>query len=465
MMTGLVHSTILERFMKSSPIPVMVRILAERLLSKDRIDHLFNQIDNKDQYTRELLFSELFDLMSQVVLKTFPSVNSVYKDPLYTPTVSLTSVYNKLNGIEPLTSRTLVQKTADDMSSTVYALNGQRTPLLPNLRVKMLDGNCIEASEQRLQVLRETETLSGALPGKSLVIYDPSVELAVDIIPCEDGHQQERALLNQLHSKIEKNDVFVMDRNFCVRSFFQKIADNEAYFICRHHAQMVYEPLGKKEKIADLETGEVFEQWVSLKLDNEESARKWRCITVKLNNETRDDDKEITILSNLHKNQACAKTLAEIYRKRWNIETMFQELESYLHSEINSLGYPRAALFGFSVALVAYNLMSVIKGAIRGEFGEEKVETEVSGYYIAGEISRTQHGLEIAIPREEWCQFQSLSTDLFIKVLSGLAKNICLTRYKKSVRGPKKVKPRKPRNKKSPHISTKKLLDMDKNSP
>jgi len=40
---------------------------------------------------------------------------------------------------------------------------------------------------------------------------------------------------------------------------------------------------------------------------------------------------------------------------------MFQELEAHWHSEINTLGYPKAALFGLAVALVAYNVFAVVK--------------------------------------------------------------------------------------------------------
>ena len=464
-MAKLVHSVILERFMKNSPIPVMVRILAERILSKDRIDGIFDQIDNKDQYTRELLFSELFELMSQVVLKTFSTVHSAYRHPSFSSNVSLTSIYNKLNSTEPQTSRALVNQTASEMYSTIAALKGKRRPLIENLRVKMLDGNCIEASEQRLKVLREQDTKKAALPGKSLVIYDPEVELAMDVIPCEDGHQQERALLDQLYSHIEKNDVFVMDRNFCVRSFLQKISNQEAYFICRHHLQVPFDQVSDREKIAEIETGEVFEQWIHLTLDGEEIPRKWRCITLKLNKKTRNGDKEIVLLTNLRKKQAPAIKIAEVYRKRWNIETMFQQLESYLHSEINTLGYPRAALFGFCVAVVAYNLMGVIKGAMRGEHGEEKIEKEVSGFYIAGEISRTQYGLDMAIESDEWNIFQEMPDDLFIEFIQSLTENIYLESYKKTTRGPKKPKIKKEKDKKKPHVSTKKLLDLAKKSP
>ncbi len=63
--------------------------------------------------------------------------------------------------------------------------------------------------------------------------------------------------------------------------------------------------------------------------------------------------------------------------------------------------YPQAALFGFCVALIAYNVLAVIKAALRHVHGEEKIKNEVSGYYIAGEISRTYEGMSIAIEKGE----------------------------------------------------------------
>ena len=78
---------------------------------------------------------------------------------------------------------------------------------------------------------------------------------------------------------------------------------------------------------------------------------------------------------------------------QWDIETLFQELEAHLHSEINTLGYPKAALFGFCVALVAYNVLAVVKAALRTIHGEETIDKELSGYYLAGNIARTHDGM------------------------------------------------------------------------
>ena len=40
-------------------------------------------------------------------------------------------------------------------------------------------------------------------------------------------------------------------------------------------------------------------------------------------------------------------------------------MEAYFHSAINTLGYPKAALFGFCLALVAYNMLAVVMAALR----------------------------------------------------------------------------------------------------
>ena len=57
-----------------------------------------------------------------------------------------------------------------------------------------------------------------------------------------------------------------------------------------------------------------------------------------------------------------------------SVETMFQEMTDHLTCEIKTLGYPRAAVFAFCLALMAWNGMSVIQAALRNVHGEETVE-------------------------------------------------------------------------------------------
>ena len=447
-------SKILQRFMERSPVPVMVQIVLERVLSPAKLNALFERTA-VEQYTRELLFSTVFELMNLVVFKTFPSVNAAYQENSEQIEVSITSVYNKLNGVETGTSAALVRETAIEKARIIEALGAVRESWLPGYRVKVLDGNCIEATEHRPQVLRETK--AGALPGKSLVVYDPALEMAIDVFPCEDGHAQERALLEQVLPTVNERDVWTMDRNFSVRGFLLGIADRDGYFICREHQGLAWKALSAPRYVGRTETGKIYEQRIQI-VDDEGKTRKYRRIRVSLSKPTRDGETEIFILTNLPKSVASAKHIAEMYRKRWRIETMFQELEAHLHSEINTLAYPKAALFGFCVALVAYNVLAVVKAALRTVHGDETIDNEVSGYYLAGNIARTYDGMMIAVASKQWVIFHAMPITQFVEVLLQLAANVKLSKFRKHRRGPKKPRPKRDKYPNKPHVSTAKLL-------
>jgi hypothetical protein len=186
---------IFERFAKKSPVSVIARGLMERVLNPEQIDKWFDQ-SAEQQYTRSLLFSTLFDMMSDVVCGPHKSVHSAYQASKEDIRVSITSVYNKLNGIEVKTSAALVRYAAKEIKAIIENLGGTRPPLLPGFKVKILDGNCLEASEHRIRKLRSLT--AGPLPGKSLVVLDPSLRMPIDVFLSEDGHAQERSLLPEV---------------------------------------------------------------------------------------------------------------------------------------------------------------------------------------------------------------------------------------------------------------------------
>ena len=444
---------ILQRFMDYSPVTVMVRAVLERVLTSERLNNCFEKEANQ-QYTRNLLFSSVFDLMSLVVLKTFPSINAAYQSKKSEFDVSIASVYNKLNNLEVNIPAELVRDVAQKLGALVTQMNAPSESLLPGYRVKMLDGNCLASTQHRLAVLKHTN--SGPLPGKSLVIYEPALDMATYVIPCEDGHTQERALLEQVRQTVQRRDVLVMDRNFCVLSHLAGIAEKNAYFVCRHHKNMNLHFIGEPKEIGKTDTGVIYEQDVEI-YGPDNQAYCWRAITIKLKSKTRDGEWELTILTNLPKTEVDSLKIAEIYRKRWSIETVFQEIESHFQSEIDTLAYPKAALFGFCVALIAYNILAVIKAAMRAVHGAEKIKNEVSAYYLAGEISRTHEGLGV-IDSNAWEVFETMNAYLFVQTLLELAQKMDLSKYKKNTRGPKKPRPPRASAANQPHVSTARLL-------
>ena len=196
--------TVFERFVEKSPISVMVRASLERVLGADRLDLWYERTAQK-QYTRALLFSSVYDLMNQVVFCAQPSVRAAYRDHEADVGTSLVSVYSKLNGLETHTSAELVRYSAREFAPLIEHMGGERAPWLEGYRVKIVDGNCLEASEHHIKELRQAK--GRALPGKSLVVYEPAQGLVTDVFPCEDGHAQERSLLGAVLSSVEAGDL------------------------------------------------------------------------------------------------------------------------------------------------------------------------------------------------------------------------------------------------------------------
>jgi len=449
---------VFKPFVEKSPISVMARGMIERVLNPDLMDEWFEAIAN-EQYTKDLLFSTIFDLMIKVVSGSYKSVHAAYQALEEDIGVSVASVYNKLNGIELGTSAGLVRYATAQVEPIIRKLGGSVRSPLPGKRIKLLDGNCIEKSQHRLKETRGVA--AGPLPGKSLVVYDPELRLPIDVFPCEDGHAQERSLLPAVYQSIETNDVWIADRNFCIVEFTCKISCKDAFFIFREHKKYPWEPLGKEKSIGKTDTGTVYEQPILVR-DHSGQEYKFRRIRIHLKKQTRDGDTDIFIISNLSKRSANARKIAELYRDRWTIETAFQHLAEHLNSEINTLGYPRAALFGFFVALVAYIVMSVIKAALGSVHGVDVIEQQLSGYYVANEISGICPGMMIAIEYDHWLVFRQMSSPELVRELKKLAAKVKLSAFKKHPRGPKKPQPKRKSHKSKPHVSTAKLLKQRK---
>ena len=451
----MVFGELFERFVSSAPISVMDRALLENIFAPEKLDAVF-RCAAEQQYERELLFSTLVELMGLVVTRRSNSVHSAYVDQRAQIPVSIKALYDKLSHVEGNTSRSLVRQVASQVSDLIDLTGGCRQPLLKGYRVRILDGNHLGKTDHRLSVLRGTA--AGALPGQTLVLLDPQRMVIDDILCCEDGHAQERSMLHGLLPCIKARDLLIDDRNFCTLAFLFGLMHRNAYFITRQHGRMPYNTRGKRRYIGLSETGRVYEQPVELHDPATGEKKRFRRITVKLKTPTRDGDHEIHLLTNLPAARVSALIVAALYRKRWTVEQAFNELTLHLRCELNTLGYPKAALFAFCVAVCSYNLLAAVKGALRGVHGEEKTETEVSNFFLTNEVKTVYGGMMIALPPKTWKIFQNMSLADLATHLLRWVRTADLGKYPKQRHGPKKPKRPCP-NAQFHHVSTAKLLE------
>ena len=150
----------------------------------------------------------------------------------------------------------------------------------------------------------------------------------------------------------------------------------------------------------------------------------------------------------------------QVPRQSLTRQTAFQHLTVDLACEVDTLGYPKAALFGFCVALVAYNVVALVKGALRAAHGAAYVEEQLSMYYLTLEVAQVATGMEIALEAESWEIFRQMSTAEFTTTLVAIAQRLDTKKYTKHKRGPKKTPPQKLSGKQQTHVSTARILTI-----
>lgn len=314
-----------------------------------------------------------------------------------------------------------------------------------------MDGNHIGGTEHRLKVLREES--AGALPGQAIAVLDPQRELVVDVFPLEDAHAQERSMFPLILETVKVGQAWIADRNFCTKDFLTGISERGGCFVVREHLNLKWTEITARQEVGKNESGTLFEQQV--KLDSGLCVRR---ITIQLEKQTRHGDWQVTLLTNLPEGEVLALVVSELYLKRWQIEKMFQVITDTFNCELKTLGYPKAALFVFCMALMAFNILSTVKSALKEVHGVEKIDTELSSYYVVEEVQSNFRGMEVAVDPEEWFCFSEMTVTVFADILRAWASKVNLERFLKSPRGAKKPQKKKIYDPKHPHLSTFRLL-------
>jgi len=417
--------TIFAPFIKERPICVMARVVLERLLDAPRIDALCARTAQQ-QYPRELMFSSLGQLMSEVVLGGHPTVHVAYQANKAAIGVSTTALYYKLDRVETGVSAALVRDSAALEEPVVKALRARHPRWLPGYQMQVLDGKHLSSTAHRLKELRSP--WAAPFPGHALVVLDQQRMLMTKGFLSEDGPAQERRLIAEVLQHVKEDDLWSEERNFCTLGLMFGMARREAAFVVRQHGQLQGELGGRPARKGATRRGSVYEHAMLVQAPDHGETMRGRRLTLTRKEPTRDGDTEMPSLSNVPAPRASAAQLARLYGKRGSLETAFFEITTPLACAINTLGYPTAALFTFGLALLAYNAVSLLKAALRRAPGRQKINDEVSSSYLALEIGRTYDGMMMAMPAPHWALFRACSDQEFAHVLCELASSVHLAR-------------------------------------
>lgn len=446
-------------FIEQSPVSVMFRGTLENIFSAPRLDNLFERTAQR-QCGRELAFSTCADLLGLVVTQIQPSLHAAYRVRREQVGVSVQALYQKVAGIEPRVGEALVRETAADLAAIIDEMDAALPGPLPGFAVRIVDGNHLQGTPHRLKELRRLG--DAARPGHTLAVLNPHRELIEEVVVCTDGHANQKPLFRHLLNKVQPRQCWIADRDFSTREFLFGVKQRHGYFLIRHHGGLGFEAAGRLRRLGRTDTGVVYEQNVRL-TDDDGQELIVRRITIKLDRPTRDKEIEIHLLTNLPL-RVTGQKVATAYLSRWQIENAFHKLTMVLRCELNTLGYPQAALFGFCLAVAMYNVVSTVTAALRAAHPEALEETaaKFSFYYLADEIAGVSRGMAIVIAAEHWTKaFAQKTPPQMAKQLRWLARKVRVERFLTNPASAKKRKARRP-IKHGGHVSTQRILQNRK---
>ena len=439
-----------QQFTAKCPFAVMTQIAIRGLVGPE-LKAIFENCRSR-QYEKVVGFTDVAMAVADVALNFAENFNQTYKTHRHKLRVSLASFYNKLNATETAISEGLVRMSAQRAELVQHALGFQPRVILSGYRVLCVDGNHGQETEKRLKVLRDQ--IDAPLPFIAVAVFDPQRALFQKIYALEDAHAQECSVISRLVADLQPRDVLLGDRHFCVLELLREIDRVGANFVIRQHGRFKGVLVGERKQIVTTARGIIYEQ--EIRTTNKPDAHVMRRITIALNKPTKANEMEVHFLSNLPA-EIGAETIAELYLVRWEEEVGFYHLTTTLTCEVPSISQPRAALFLFSMATLAYNVRQVLYAAQAAEHPAEKV-AEVSQFQISVEISRYTDGLLVAIPEPEWQRLVPRDPAALATLLREVARTIDLSQYRIAKRGPKKPKVKPHVNRRKTHVSTYQLM-------
>jgi len=452
---------LIQQMAEKAPAATMFRGLLQRVLDDVSLEKIFNDY-RQQQVESPILFSHLVNMLAPVISGGSKSVNAAHQaaDHDY----SRQAVYDKLKGVETPVSSALLRVTTEKLVKIRHSTKTKHPDVIKGFHTFIIDGKTYDATEHRLH---ETRTDARApLPGRAIALLDTRHEMFVDVVCDAHAHRCERNIAETLlERQLQPGALYIADRNFSDGNVLAYFFRRKSYFIIRQHGACPSrrEIAGEKRvsRSKDSSGNQTYEQRIEIQL-SDGSWQAVRRITVKLSSPTRDGDTEIHLLTNLPQ-RIRAGRISDAYRKRWTIENCFGHLSRALNAEIRTLCYPGAAGLCFSLALLLFNLMSLVRKLLltHGQYSARYEISDVSYYYLADEISRSQFAMDEMISSSQWQVFAAMPLTEFTRFLKATAKGASLARYRKHARAPTKPPPKR-RFDGSRHVSTQKILDARK---
>ncbi len=366
--------------MDRSPLAAAALELADFAFEDELLGALFNEHRGRC-YESRLTFPELVRLIRSTLLEHDGSAHRLFLDLERDDShpVDESNFYRKLAKTPAPLSQALLASCTQRLQSLMVRGGDDFVPTcFDRFAVIAGDGKKVKRVAKRLL---PTRGVSGALLGAtSLAGLDLRTGLVLAMSTNLDGVANDvpmvPGLVEQLRSVVPESMLTVWDRQFgdvaTMRLLMERDDDS---FVVRVRKNLAFKG-ETKFKTVDHSGRAVIDEVGTMSARGKGELRVRR-ITL----QRADDEDSVIIVTNLLDDQTySAADLLALYRKRWGIEQVFQQVtETFGLSKLIGCA-PKAVLLQLSICFLLYNLMQVIRCQVAAT---EKVKTsEVSMAYL-----------------------------------------------------------------------------------
>ena len=355
-----------RELMKRSPLAASVLEMSDFIFNQQLLDGIWDE--NRGRcYQDVLTFKDFLRLMRDSLVRHGGSAHKLFLEleSCAAQPVDESNFYRKLSRMPVAVSRALLSRCTQCLAQLMPGPAADLPACLDGFAVIIADGKKIKNVTKRLKPARG---YSGQLLGaKALVAVDARSGLAIAMSDSLDGMINDvplvPLLMPRLHELLGGRAMLtVWDRQFddvatlrclCQReqdAFLVRMKQTQAKFavesaVSGHDAQ------GRRvlDEIGMLGRGK----------------GQMRVRRITLFRDHAQDEEDVVLLTNLlDRDRYNAQDLLALYRRRWGIEQVFQQVTQTFSLEHLIGCSPKATLLQFSFCLVLYNLMQVIKAYV-----------------------------------------------------------------------------------------------------
>jgi hypothetical protein len=267
-------------------------------------------------------------------------------------------------------------------------------------------------------------------------------------------------LLPRACARIPGPRLGVLDRQFCDPIQAERLVARDDHFVIRYHQKVhfVPDPQRPARALVDGEGRAVQEEWGWLGAVSNRRRRYVRRLTVE-----RPGEEAVAVVTDLLDAEVyTAVELPEVYRQRWRIEEVFQQITEVFALRPLIGSTPEATVFQAALCLVLDNLIQVVRGYVARS--QPRPRPAVSAEELFRDVQEELTALHRLLPLSEVvaCIPQTWRVEELADRLRGLLGGVWTERWRKAVN--RKPRRHKPKAKGGDHTSVYRLQEAYANN-